>query len=616
MNERHLRRDFENALVVSIERQHLRLMLEACHKMHSFWAAPRDEDAAVGWDSPENLLEMKRSESNLMTMLKTWIEVEAAPAVLVGFGRSGFVNKLRTLLHGQRLQHFTYQSLHTFLLEFVTTMQDYGAEHQVSRLQPVRLKDICPHFQDTPAKLIAIALDHGRLPPRDVPEDPQHEALVQPEYDIDVFEDVPSQPEYDIDVLEDVPSMPSLGAELDAEVFESCDCPELSDVDDLLMDFSHTLETPPSHHISDTVVTGLGDVCPHWNTCIETSIAICTIIRKRSHKARLLESCFSTGIAIHFQDAIRKFKGFIHTKRWATLVFSIPELKRVERGMRLFYDKRKFQSCDRKQPAEILNLAEVVGEGVKSPEYWAYLVVQEELACFERRATTFFEVCPCHGLYILRLRQGPPDEVVKHMTGEWSHCPFRGMMVAELAEEFFVMLNEALNSGLADLLAKLPIDISEEVRRMCLVEFEAGRNHLVFVYTLKLSHLHNAPFALFKMASLDLRKAHAAGDTCILSNSAHPRILELQRPPLRDQFIRWKAGANLFSDELAELCDFIAQYRFALSTDRPGEVLLCVELWRSLTFALTVNLFKYFLDFVIAAHVHLERAPGPEGFHE
>ena len=110
------------------------------------------------------------------------------------------------------------------------------------------------------------------------------------------------------------------------------------------IDLGHLVETPPMHHINDTVTLGLGDVMPHWEPTVFTSQQICKIFRKREHKPKLMERCFSSKISIHFQRSIAQFKGWIHTKRWATLVFSLPELRRIERGMRLFWNKHTFHS--------------------------------------------------------------------------------------------------------------------------------------------------------------------------------------------------------------------------------------------------------------------------------
>ena len=141
--------------------------------------------------------------------------------------------------------------------------------------------------------------------------------------------------------------------------------------------------------------------------------------------------------------------------------------------------------------------------------------------------------------------------------------------MAELTEEFFTMLRSVSSSSSAELLRKLPIDISAEERNRCLVEFETGRAHINFGYILKFSHLFNAPFLSFKISHMLNHVAWGAIDGCIASSSAHPRILRLLG--LEEQCQRWKDGEDLFHEDLQELAEYVAEQRFAWSTDRPGE---------------------------------------------
>ena len=145
--------------------------------------------------------------------------------------------------------------------------------------------------------------------------------------------------------------------------------------------------------------------------------------------------------------------------------------------------------------------------------------------------------------------------------------------MAELAEDFFRMLGQLTATSSAELLCQLPLDVDASQRTKLLLEFEAGRAHFAFCYVLKLSHLHNAPHAIFKMANLDTAVAWQAADLCMTSHSSHPRVRRLQSPALREQYERWKRGDDLFSEDLQDLAEFIAELRFAFSTDRPGEAL-------------------------------------------
>ena len=522
------------------------------------------------------------------------------PCTQVGFGASGFGRKLRSLLHAASLNHFTGQCLINFIDEIVAFCQDYGTEKRISILKPTRLAGVCPHFKDTPQNIIDASLsvvfpDKIGVQPRRVVEDSGNEGGDDRLEHDDVFEDPGLAPALapaahansdEDDVFENVvrdrveypghaPAVPAPGPAADShedddDVFENA----RRDRDNDILNVGHILETPPSHHITDTATTGLAEVMPHWKDSTFTSQQICKIIRKRNHKNRLLETCFTDGLAMHFQGAITRFRGWIHLKRWATIAFSIPEIRRIERPMRLFWSKEKFYLEDGKQKEETMKLVSDVDDGITSPFYWAYLVVQEEIVCVLRKLTTFVELCPCHFKFVMEiegLEGALPEDVLKDMARQWQSCPFRGMVVAELAQEFFKLVAHINQTSSAQLVAKLPPDISVAERQTCLKEFESGRAHINFCFVVKLSHLHTAPYAAFQMAHLDFTVAWRAGDVCMASASEHPRIRRLQQPKLTRQYNAWKNGSDIFSDDLMELCDFVAEGRFAFASDRPGE---------------------------------------------
>lgn len=283
-------RDFELALVMSIRRKDLVMLLRAVHRLLTMWSA-----AEAPWEDASILQERVVEERELMNACRVKIKRHCLPTTLVGFGRSGFSNKLRTLLHAMRLEHFHYESLVNYVSEIITTTQDYGTEKQISRVKPTRVNQICPHFTDIASHLVdtcvanvkqqSFAFDSDQIscqsqsgpggesgPPGDCNDD-------------DVFEEPPA----------DIPvAAAAAPSNEDVEgIFEGVEAAE-SDLMDV--SFLHTLETPPCHHINDTITSGLGGVMPSWNAHIHSSQQICKMVRRRGTQQRLLESCFSTGV--------------------------------------------------------------------------------------------------------------------------------------------------------------------------------------------------------------------------------------------------------------------------------------------------------------------------------
>jgi len=112
--------------------------------------------------------------------------------------------------------------------------------------------------------------------------------------------------------------------------------------------------------------------------------------------------------------------------------------------------------------------------------------------------------------------------------------------------------------------------ISEE-RLTLLLEFDAGRAHLIFMVVLKFSHMGETPWILFKLGSWDLVDAHEALRLLLASTSKHPAVVRLREGDLLPKAILWLQGSDILCEELADLCEFVARYRFGPSSDRLGE---------------------------------------------
>ena len=148
--------------------------------------------------------------------------------------------KLKSLIHSFRLEQWTNADLDIYIREFITHMEDYGTEARLGILKPVLARTVCPHFRDTPQEYIESYLtispdSHIHV---SLPEDGDDDAA-----DLEVFE----APGIEAQRL----------VENDPEVFEAV--PLAQGQDDSKIDFSHSLETPPMHHINDTAAKGVPD---------------------------------------------------------------------------------------------------------------------------------------------------------------------------------------------------------------------------------------------------------------------------------------------------------------------------------------------------------------------
>ena len=100
------------------------------------------------------LEERLQEEVRLMASIELGVSEHRPPLFNLGFGASGFAQKLRTLCHAIRLEHFRGAGLKAVILALVSSMQDYGAEPSIMLTRPVSYRELLPYFRPTPLSKI------------------------------------------------------------------------------------------------------------------------------------------------------------------------------------------------------------------------------------------------------------------------------------------------------------------------------------------------------------------------------------------------------------------------------------------------------------------------------
>ena len=66
------------------------------------------------------------------------------------------------------------------------------------------------------------------------------------------------------------------------------------------VDLRALLQTPPMHHINDTVAKGLGGVMPSFDKTTHSAKLLCQLVRSRGHRCRMLQTCFASTIGVQY----------------------------------------------------------------------------------------------------------------------------------------------------------------------------------------------------------------------------------------------------------------------------------------------------------------------------
>lgn len=194
--------------------------------------------------------------------------------------------------------------------------------------------------------------------------------------------------------------VPADHIEVDAadDIFEDVPADAMDQDSDVVLCFAHTLDPPPMHHILDNATGGLSDVMPSYDRLVSLARQVCKLIRRRDTQPKLLERCFAGAGATWAHPLIKSFQAAIYPKRWGTLVFSVPQLLKVEKCMRRWFSLDAWARGDEAAPpdSKTTQRVEDTDAFVSSPFAWGWLRAIEHLAVLLRRLTAWVESCDCH----------------------------------------------------------------------------------------------------------------------------------------------------------------------------------------------------------------------------
>ena len=117
--------------------------------------------------------------------------------------------------------------------------------------------------------------------------------------------------------------------------------------------------------------------------------------------------------------------GTIHKGRWGTIMFSVPELLKVEKVLRWAWDKDAFMGragADGANDDEDTNLAAEADKAISSPFWWGWLHMLEHVCKVVRRAISWIEGCSCHS----ELLHGDVSDFPPELVRQWRSFPMRG----------------------------------------------------------------------------------------------------------------------------------------------------------------------------------------------
>ena len=388
--------------------------------------------------------------------LRAMLIRHVCPSVQIGSGRARSTASLKfhAVVHALRLVSGSLEDLAALFRSISVFLSDQGTESVFSLLQPVSLSDLLPPSSS---------------------EVQEEEVVFAPE----------NEPEVDF-------AHPLVNLEPQPE-------PEL------VVDVTSSLEVDDLLHCIHNATKGLSSSMTCFDRVVQQCKKVADMIRRKDSKDRLIETCFSTGMARGFIPELRKFKSQVHEERWGTVADCITHLLRLKPALRYGWNLASYQlrplGLESEQDARDPNAEDVYGvrlnvvdEAIQSDYFWGYLHGIELIAQTLERCLQWAESCPCHWE---RDTAGVDDETL----ALWRACPLRTRRCPEMAAgDFLSMVQESLSTSASIISLALPAGLTREERLEVLTDFEAARNHLLYYFHLKLQYWQEPPWCIFGMA--------------------------------------------------------------------------------------------------------------------
>ena len=315
-----------------------------------------------------------------------------------------------------------------------------------------------------------------------------------------------------------------------------------------------SLGIPGLLHIIHNAASSLLTVCSKLGEQIDSLGLVCKLLAGQDC-TKLLETCYTGPVGQMFHTQLQRFSFKLYEGRWGSVAFCVSEVLKLKTVLQYGWSLEKYLDGSRPQ-TEILK----VDEALTSSFWWSALLVLDKLYGLVRSCFAWAEGCPCHSHLNWQ-------EVDAQTRKRWSSCPLRGLRFPEVcAGDFFSMFASLQMQEALDLASTLADAVTEEERNALLRDFEIGRGHMLYVFTLKVGPFTAFPLRLGAIAHHCRSTAHDAMRSCLASTDGHPLMKQFRSEPVHSEVLQHLEGEDLAN--CPNLAIFLARFKFALVVER------------------------------------------------
>lgn len=325
------------------------------------------------------------------------------------------------------------------------------------------------------------------------------------------------------------------------------------------------LSIPGLLHVIHNASNSLLNVMQTLDSAVDKLAEVAKLLNTNATCDRLCSSCFAGPLGQQHHERLKSFQGCVYKARWGSVAFCTQAVLGLERVLRWGWSKDAYLAACADAGGQVRNdhiQLDIIDEAINDEYWWACLQTVDHIMAVVRDCLLWAESCPCHFRFHhhcvpAKLRRG------------WQECPLRGRRLPELAAgDFGNIVRQLLDISGVDILMGLPSSITAAQKATLLWEFELGKAHLTFAFTLKLTAMQEPPRLLHALAHHSTLVARGAMRRCLSCESTHPLIAKLQGE-LREDAEAYLEGADL--QESPSLLDFISSLKFGFSVERQVE---------------------------------------------
>ena len=292
------------------------------------------------------------------------------------------------------------------------------------------------------------------------------------------------------------------------------------------VDFTNALGFSGAHHILHNATDGLRDAMPDWAENIAKAKNVCRLLRRPDLLQKLAARCYASPLARNMVPLLKAFRGHIHEGRWGTIAFALPQLLKVKRALQFGWDKARFIKGEeaRGGDTDMGAMVDSCDAAITSEFWWAWLRVLDKLCDVLRGSICWLEACPCHAsINAVDGDDDDADPLPRRLRDALSKCPLRARRAPELSTGALLReVDRLCQLSMAQVVADIPITLSQVQRRSLLQQLDAGRNHLIFYVTAKTAYLSEDPYNVVQLAHFDRDVAERAARRVLASRNPHP----------------------------------------------------------------------------------------------